>query len=365
MDNVVLFLALILLSVVLGYWLWFSLSFHRQESNQTGSEYKLPPVSVILCYKNAESHLRKTVDAILKQDYPAFELVAIDDFSSDGSDQVLESVNDERLRKVNATTDHPGKKAALTNGIALAQYDILLFIDADCLPASRYWITSMVQKMMIDDRKEIVLGYGPMTKRAGFLNSFARYETILTAIQYISYAVAGLPYMGVGRNLMYKRQVFDRMNGYSTHLDIASGDDDLMISMAATSKNTTVNLNPDSFVYSEAKKDVISFLNQKSRHISTSFHYTTYHKMLLGLFALSQMLLYVTLMAGWKTGLLSFAVLVSILGIKWTLQMIFQNRFFMVLDGADLKWMFPLLDICMNMYYLYLPVYSLFRKPKW
>lgn len=360
-----LFLAFILLIIVLSYWLWFSLSFRRQEKIHKVYEYNLPPVSVLLCYKNAKSHLRNTVNAILAQDYPLFELIVIDDFSTDGSHLVLEGINDQRLRKINAIADHPGKKAALTNGIALAKYDILLFIDADCMPASHHWITLMVHEMMIDGRKEIVLGYGPMTKRAGFLNSFARYETILTAMQYISYAVAGLPYMGVGRNLMYKRLVFDRVNGYSNHLNIASGDDDLMISMAATSINTTVNLNPDSFVYSDAKSNVSTFLNQKSRHVSTSFHYTAYYKILLGLFALSQLLLFIVLIAGWLGGLLSFAMLVFILGIKWAFQMIFQNKFFVALDGADLKWMFPLLDICMNIYYLCLPVYSLFRKPKW
>lgn len=353
------------LSIIIAYWVLFSNGLGTIHPKNTNDDKLIPGVSVIISYKNAANHLMKTIESILAQDYAHFEVIAIDDFSTDGSYELLSKFHDTRLVKLKATMDLPGKKSALTEAISLAKYDILLFTDADCWPASNQWISSMTNHLMHDAKTEIVLGYSPMTKTDGYLNVFARYETILTAMQYMSYANVGLPYMGVGRNLMYKKSLFERINGYSNHHKIASGDDDLFIAQAATSANTIVNFDKCSFVYSAAKNSLSSYLYQKVRHISTSPHYKIKHQFLLGLFALSQIAFYMILSVGCIVGIWQVDTVIFMLLLKWLIQIVLQYKIFDRLDGKDILWYFPLLDVNMVIYYVTLPILTFFKKSEW
>ncbi|HQV96520.1 MAG TPA: hypothetical protein PLE29_02610, partial [Saprospiraceae bacterium] len=205
----------------------------------------------------------------------------------------------------------------------------------------------------------------PLHKAAGLVNAVARYETILTAMQYLTYAKSGLPYMGVGRNLLYKKSLFLTVNGFSSHQHLPSGDDDLLISDAANGSNTAVCLDDRTFVFSDAKNDLKAFLHQKSRHITTSVHYRPKIQFLLGLFAMVQLMVYLILMTSLATNSISIISCIAILSVKWLTQMACQYHFFKRLNGRDLWLFFPLLDIAMMMYYLVLPVYGYFRKDKW
>lgn len=352
------------LLVITAFWLWFYIANRRIHLVEITNK-KLPPVTVIIAYKNAGHHIATTVQAVLDQKYPDFEVIAINDFSSDESESYLSHINDAKLIRLRATLDLAGKKAALSEAISHAKHEILLFTDADCLPSSELWIKTMVTKLLDDPKTEVVLGYGPLRKTAGLVNAFARYETILTAMQYFTYAKCGLPYMGVGRNLLYKKSLFLAVNGFSSHQHLPSGDDDLLISDAANGSNTAVCLDDRTFVFSDAKNDLKAFLHQKSRHITTSVHYRPKIQFLLGLFAMVQLMVYLILMTSLTTNSISFISCIAILSVKWFTQMACQYHFFKRLNGRDLWLFFPLLDLAMMMYYLVLPVYGYFRKDKW
>src|SRR5690606_19303744 len=122
----------------------------------------------------------------------------------------------------------------------------------DCIPASEFWMQRMIAPF--SKGAEIVLGYGPYYKAKGFLNKIIRFETFHTALQYLSYALAGLPYMGTGRNLAYKKELFLKNKGFSAHNHLPGGDDDLFINATATGKNTSIVIEKDSFTFSEPKK---------------------------------------------------------------------------------------------------------------
>jgi poly-beta-1,6-N-acetyl-D-glucosamine synthase len=365
MEDIMFFLLAICLIIIVFFWVLFYKAFAKLSINSIPISDKLPEVSIILCYKNAKDHVSKTIQSILNQQYPSFEVIAIDDFSTDGSFSTLEPISDSRLVLLKAAKDAPGKKTALTQAINCAKNEFLLFTDADCIPAGDGWIKSMVTTMVHSKDTEIVLGYGPMQKKKGWLNAFVRFETIITALQYMSYAVLSIPYMGVGRNLFYKKSLYLRHNGFESHKNITSGDDDLMISKVATDVNTLVNIRPESFVYSEGKDSVSSFLHQKSRHVTTSVHYKNVHKVLLGMFALSQFGFYVFLFMLMSYGYISILCFSIVLIMKWLLQMILHHRSFTMLMGKDIYLWFPVLDIVMMIYYMTLPLYSLFRKKEW
>ncbi len=255
---------------------------------------KLPPVSVVIAARNEYENLASNLPAILEQDYPGFEVVVVNDGSWDESHGLLTEFQ-KRYSNLKIVTrpendrHDGGKKLALTLGVKGAQYDRLLFTDADCRPISRKWIAGMVT-MAASDRT-IVLGYSPYIKRAGLLNALIRFETTVTALNYFSFALAGNPYMGVGRNLSYSKSTFMEVGGFKKHYSIASGDDDLMVNQIANSSNTQISITLEAHVESAPKLALRSYWRQKRRHLSTSWRYKTSHKYLLALPPITYILL--------------------------------------------------------------------------
>ena len=267
----------------------FSFSKINKETSQNSL-----PISVIICAKNEAENIKQFLPSILKQDYSNFEIVLINDASIDNTLEVFEAfaLQHNNIKIVNVENNETfwaNKKYALTLGIKAAKHKHLLLTDADCQPVSNQWITLMTSHF--SKKQTIVLGYGTYQKiKKSLLNKLIRFETLLTAIQYFSFAKIGLPYMGVGRNLAYHSDEFFNANGFINHIKIRSGDDDLFINEVATLKNTALCLHPNSFTISIPKKTFKQWFRQKRRHVSTASHYKFKHKFLLVLFYLSQIL---------------------------------------------------------------------------
>ena len=252
------------------------------------------PISVIVCAKNEEENVINFIPLLAEQNYPDFEIVLIDDASNDNTLAIFEDFEKQypnvRLVKVQNNEAFWGnKKYALTLGIKAAKKEYLLFTDADCYPTSKEWITAMSSQFTM--QKTIVLGYGKYEKIANsFLNKIIRFETLLTAVQYFSWAKMGHPYMGVGRNLAYKKEEFFNVNGFIEHMKVRSGDDDLFINQAANARNTAIAFMPESFTYSKPKTTYKDWIIQKRRHIATANYYKKFDKFQLGVFYCSQLL---------------------------------------------------------------------------
>ena len=245
------------------------------------------PVSVVVCAHDEEKNLRELVPLLLMQDYPQFEVIVVNDRSNDGTyDYLLEQTQkDARVRAVTVDRlpDHTnGKKYGITLAIKSARYDIILLTDADCRPSSNQWVRSMASGF--DTAARIVTGYSGYIKSAGFLNLFIRYETVFTALQYISFALLGMPYMGVGRNLAYRKALFLDNRGFDKNLAITGGDDDLFVNAHATRENARVCIGPDALIYSIPKNSWPGFFRQKVRHLSVGGKYRIKHRFWLGLF---------------------------------------------------------------------------------
>jgi len=258
------------------------------------SPSSLLPVSIIICAKNEAQNLERNIPKILSQDYPEFEVVLINDASSDETEEVMEGFKlaNNNVQQVNVVSNENfwgNKKYALTLGIKRAQYKHMIFTDADCIPASTKWLSHMASSF--NEEKEIVLGYGAYEKIKGsWINKIIRFETLFTALQYFSWAKAGRPYMGVGRNLAYTAAIFYEQKGFINHIKVQSGDDDLFVNEASTRKNTAIQCSPESFTISTPKKTFASWITQKRRHVSTATHYKSLEKILLTLFYSSQFL---------------------------------------------------------------------------
>ncbi|MEO9967478.1 MAG: glycosyltransferase [Reichenbachiella sp.] len=290
------YLLLIAVSVSLGtlsiYWMILLLKILRHKSLPK----KHVPVSVIVCAHNELGNLKKLIPALLDQKHSEFELVIVDDRSEDGTyDYMLEKQSDQlKFVHVDQVHDHiNAKKFALTLGIKAAQHEILLFTDADCIPSSADWITEMTGNF--DKNTEYTLGVSPYNNDSGLLNHFIQFETHWTAMNYIGFALAGNPYMGVGRNLAYKKSSFLKHKGFSKIQHITGGDDDLLVNEHANKKNTKVAIGAGSLVYSIPKKTWSEFNRQKIRHWSVGRHYKWMDKFILGLQNFSNLVFWLAL----------------------------------------------------------------------
>ena len=185
-------------------------------------------MSVIVCAKDEAANLAKNLPGLLVQSYPTtHEIIVVNHNSQDETKYLLEEFvkTFKSLHIVSLAQEAkgiPGKKYPLSMGIKEAKHEIVLLTDADCVPSSEFWMHKMQDGY--DEQAEVVIGYGGYHKRPGTLNKIIRFETFHSALQYLSLALAGLPYMGVGRNLSYKKSLFFNNKGFSSmnHVDLAS-----------------------------------------------------------------------------------------------------------------------------------------------
>ncbi len=346
--------------------LFFFLFFFRrlgsftQKPKTESQEY---PVSVIICARDEAENLTKNLPGILVQNYKStHEVIVVNDNSTDESKYLLDEFKKmfKHLNPVPLTQEAkmiPGKKFPLSVGIKSAKHEIVLLTDADCVPASEHWIKKMQDGYQ--DGVEIVLGYGAYHKTPGVLNKLIRFETFHTALQYMSYALAGYPYMGVGRNLSYKKNLFFTNKGFSSINHIPGGDDDLFINKVANKYNTNIVVDAEAHTLSEPKKTWDEWWNQKFRHYTTARFYNSKIKFFLSLYTISHVFLYplfiICLFFNWWLTL-------SIFALRAIIQGVIYNKTMKKLNEADLFPFFMLFDIWMFIYYfLFAP--ALWKKP--
>lgn len=241
--------------------------------NHTGKKDTQEPVSVIICARNEEENLEKNLPSILTQNYPDYEVIVVNDCSEDETEFVLERFQ-KKYKHLKTTTIkqdekfYHSKKLALTIGIKAAKNEFLLLTDADCIATSNKWIEKM--QANFTDKTEIILGYGGYKREKKLINNFIRFDTLFIALQYLTFALSNRPYMGVGRNLAYRKSLFFKHKGFAQHNHIESGDDDLFVSQAATKQNTAIEISHESITRSEAEQSFGAWFKQKKRHTSTS-----------------------------------------------------------------------------------------------
>ena len=321
-------------------------------------------ISIIIAAHNEAENLKQFLPKILDQNYPSFEVIIVNDASTDTTLQVIESFDQEKLNIITIpkTKNYLGnKKNAISKGIQASKYESLLFIDADCYPSSKNWINEMTS--LLAKKKEIILGYGAYKKTPSFLNKLIRYETLMTAIQYFSYAKLGIPYMGVGRNLAYKKGLFKKNSGFDSHNQLKSGDDDLFINEVASLDNVEICFSKNSITISEPKTNFKSWFKQKRRHISTATYYKPIHQFLLGSFYISQLLFWALAII-----LLAFSfnwqLVTTLVGIRLISQYIVLYISGLKLNEQDLIIFTPVLDIFLVFTQLGLFLSNQFYKPK-
>lgn len=267
----------------------------KKKSQNLKISSELKSVSIIICAKNEAANLQKNLPFILEQNYPNFEVIIVDDNSTDNTNEIIKTQQliTNNLYLITISKEEKiglGKKYALQKGVEAAKNELILLTDADCQPTSKNWILEMAS--CVNEKHKIVLGISPYKTGTTLLDGLIEYETAQTAMQYIGFAILGNPYMSVGRNVLYDAALLKTKKWTTQELSIASGDDDLAIQTLATKENTTVCLSKDSYTISDAKNTWKDFIKQKLRHYESGSLYKFSHRLLLGSYVVTKLFIY-------------------------------------------------------------------------
>jgi cellulose synthase/poly-beta-1,6-N-acetylglucosamine synthase-like glycosyltransferase len=343
----------------LGIFLRFS--FTRSKPEAEGGRQ---PVSVVICARNEYYSLEKNLPLILEQDYADFEVLVVNDDSDDDTRDLLNDLSRKysHLKVINVEKSKnffKGKKFPLSLGIKSSKNEVILLTDADCHPVSKNWI-DMMQRHFAKPNVQIVLGFGGYSESKGFLNKLIHYDTLMIALQYFSFARSGMPYMGVGRNLAYRKSLFIEKKGFVNHLNISSGDDDLFVNQNATRKNTRIEFAQESHTLSEPKTDMESWIYQKRRHARTGKMYKFYHIILLSLFPLTTVAFYVlgAIILIKFPRLYTIIIVFSLLLIRIVSQLLVTKKAMVKLNVRNLLFLAPFLEV----YLLFFNAYIMFSN---
>jgi len=358
--------AILFLITLIQLWYYFRyfrlLAFYKKKDADSIRENA---VTIIICARDEAEEIANNLPGILLQQYrSSHEVLVVNDNSMDDTKYLLDGFYKEfkqlHIVELKQEAMHiPGKKFPLSMGIKSAKHEVLLLTDADCIPSSDKWLKIMQDAFA--PNIEIVLGYGAYKKKKGLLNWFIRFDAFHTALQYFSFAMGGKPYMGVGRNLAYKKELFFRQKGFASHHHLPGGDDDLFINACATAQNTAVVIDQEAFTLSTPPRSWSEWIGQKERHNATGKYYKHKHKWMLGGYLGSHFSFYPLFLISFFT--FDWRIVLGIFSFRMLVQAIIFFKSMKKLGESDLFPFFWLWDIWMLFYYLIF-MSSLWKKPR-
>lgn len=263
----------------------YSTSNKNNEDGEKLIKLEYPGISIIITAKNEAENLEKNLPSILNQDYPNFQVVIVNNASTDNTDDVLNAFSNKynNLYHTYIPKDSEvvnSKKLALTLGIKAAKHDILLFTEADSKPLSKKWVYEYAKEFA--NGSDVVLGCCQLKLKKGFSQKFIHFDNLFFGIKYLSMALSKKPYMGIGRNMAYRKELFFRNKGFSSTLNIEYGEDNLFINKIATERNTSVLLSPQSMVVSNVVNRFSTWRTIKAKYLITQKYLSGCKTQLLG-----------------------------------------------------------------------------------
>lgn len=329
-----------------------------KENSQPQEQTIYQKITLLICVKNAYNqitNLLNRIDQLAANNYEISVLI-VDDYSDvplGSNHQTL--VCRYPIKIIKPDIDIPGKKAAILSGLLACEDGVVLLTDVDCTPSVQ-WLNQMVKSTKHD---RINLGYSPFIRHKTTVNKWARYENVITAIQYLGWALLGSPYMGVGRNMALATSVVSGLTLEDLHPSLPGGDDDMLVQYVA---QADVCLNPDTFVYTEAPTSWTSYITQKRRHYAISTHYPLNTQIKLSLYSLSQIGVLALSVSGIVLGVGKLVLVIWF--VRLSLMLASSIQVFKRLEQFDLWYWMPLLDVMLSLYYIVFGFTFLLPKSK-
>ncbi|MBR3021695.1 MAG: glycosyltransferase [Bacteroidaceae bacterium] len=222
-----------------------------QKNTDCQPESPLPPLSVIITVSNQDYLLQKNLPAVLEQDYPDFEVIIVDDNSTDETADILQQLQ-YRYPRLRTTFVPPTsrrishRKLALTLGIKAAVNEWLVFTDADCRPASNQWLRCLASRLQKNSQPKTESSVDAVIGYTGYERS--RFDIQLRGLRLLGLATHGKAHMAYGTNLLYRRSIFFDAKGYSSHLHLERGDDDIFVNAHIRPRSIRAAVGPDATI---------------------------------------------------------------------------------------------------------------------
>jgi len=364
---------LFVIQILYYFCLYNRIHLHNRAVKRSNVHFsqELPPVSVIICAQEESENLRRNLTAVLEQDYPQFEVIVINDGDTDESEDYLTLLEEKYPHLYHSFVPDSSryisrKKLAVTLGIKASKYDWLVFTEANCQPQSNQWLRLLARNFT--SRTQVVLGYSGYERGRGWLHKRIAFDNLFTSMRYLGFALAGSPYMGIGRNLAYRKELFYREKGFSAHLNLQRGDDDLFVNHIATAENTRVETDADAIVRMQPVSGAKDWREEKIGYASTARLYHGAQRWLAGLETTTRLTFYTVWIALLVISVLNFHWLAAgITFLIWVLRFILQaviiNKTAKELnDQRRYYWTLPVFDILQPMQSLHWKLYCMFRK---
>lgn len=290
----------------------------KAQRNELHFTQELPPLSVIICARDEAENLRRNLPAILAQDYPEFEVIVINDGEKNESEDYLLQLEEQYRNLYHSFVPDSSryisrKKLAVTLGIRASRYDWLVLTEANCQPQSNQWLRLLARNFT--PHTEVVLGYSGYQRGKGWLRRCCAFDSLFNAMRYLGFALGEHPYMGIGRNLAYRKQLFYDQKGFSAHLNLRRGDDDLFVNQVAHGENTRVETDPEAIVRMQPIYRGKDWREEKIGYASTARQYKGLQRWLAGLETFSRLLFYAAWLSMTVMGILHFHWMVAGIGV--------------------------------------------------
>jgi biofilm PGA synthesis N-glycosyltransferase PgaC len=245
-------------------------------------------VSVLIPFRDEVLNLGNCLNAFVQQNKVSFpfEILLINDGSEDYSETVVAQFEN-RLPLTLLLSNGIGKKAALQTGIDAAKYNIIYTIDADCVvkPNTLAYMGNAFQA----ENLNMLCGLVNLAPAMGlFQNLQAAESAALVGISAVMLN-AQKPATCNGANLMFRKDVFFKLNGYENYKQLSSGDDDFLMHSFFNLNSTACRyaIHPDAVLVTQAEKSISTFFAQRARWASKRKHYIfPYNKYLFVLMGL-------------------------------------------------------------------------------
>jgi glycosyltransferase involved in cell wall biosynthesis len=356
--------AAITLVQLIYFWLLFGrLAFYKKTFEETDEK----PVSVVIIANNQYRDVNENLAAFLEQAHRRYEVVLVVDNSEDGTMELMDEFTKKypHLRIVELTQSlnwFSGRKFPLSLGIKSAYSDLILLTDITCRPANEKWITEMTAAMQ--PGREIVLGYSSWRTKSK-INKWLRFTAFYDALLYLSMALSGIPFKGIGRNLSYTRELFYRNKGFSAHYTILAGDDELFVNNTATSKNVSVQISPGSRINQVRPYSFRRWLASERDRLSIRRYFKAGHRLLIEIYNVSLFLFY-----GLLTALLilkaPWVSVAAVFALRFISQLILFGLVQKRLHEKNLLLLTPFFEIFLMFIDFFIRLRLLFsRKRKW
>ncbi len=274
-----LLIGLVLIYSILLAWFVINLKASRLPQPKSARE-QLPSISVVVAARNEEQTLPKLISALQNQTYPAdaFEVIIADDRSTDGTAGLLNqyALGNPHLKIITITATPEGwapKKWALNSAIQASSAEIILQTDADCRP-SQTWIATLTAGFS-DPVTGFISAPAPLTAHKNFLDDLFEMESLAQDALSAGSLSAGITLSCTGRNIAFRREVFNEVSGYSGIEHFLSGDDDLLLQKISTHSGLKIKFlaSPGAVVESDPPKSLEQFIHQRLRFASKGINY--------------------------------------------------------------------------------------------